>query len=170
VISYFLFFFQVIEACFSCFQQYFDSRDSFLNLRVFNVRMYHWHSLIAIIPLSCYIVKHFNRFESVEQLSMTTNDGSWVLSSNIVFDLWSNNVGDILRLGFHRNTKTMFLSYVLGTIFECDKFQGLHFNYFSYVLVSLNSHFFWIVWKLNLRFFYGPILYFTTFHNIVKLF
>jgi hypothetical protein len=38
--------------------------------------MYHWHLLIAIIPLGCYTAKHFNRFESLEQLSMTTNDGS----------------------------------------------------------------------------------------------
>jgi hypothetical protein len=71
-----VFFFQVIETYFSCFQHYFDLGDSFLNLRVSNVRMYHWHSLIAIIPLGCYIVKHFNRFESIEQLSMIANDGS----------------------------------------------------------------------------------------------
>jgi hypothetical protein len=39
-----------------------------------------------------------------------------------------------------RNTQTMFLSYVLGTIFECHKFWGLHFIYLSYVSISSNFH------------------------------
>jgi len=60
----------------------------------------------------------------------------------ILCHTWSNNVGEIFHLGFHKNIETMFLSYVLGIIFECDKFWGLHFDYLSYVSINLNFHLF----------------------------
>jgi hypothetical protein len=112
--------------------------------------------LIAIIPLGSYTTKDFNCFEFVEQSSMTIDDRLWVLFSNIVCDTWSNNFGYIFCLGFHINIKTMFLSYVSGSIFECDKFQGLHFYYLSYVFISSYSHLFWIIWMLTILFFMGP--------------
>jgi hypothetical protein len=118
--------------------------------------MYHWHLLIAIIPLGFYTTKDFNCFEFVEQSSMIVDDRLWVFSSIIVCDTWSNNCGDIFFLGFHRNIETMFPSYVLGIIFKCDKFRGLHFYYLSYVFISSNSHLFWIVWMQTIIFFMGP--------------
>jgi hypothetical protein len=97
---------------------------------------------VSLTFIDChYTTKHFNHFEFVERLSMPTNDGLWILTSNIVCDTWSNNVDDIFRLGFHINIETMFISYVLGTIFECDKFWGLHFNSF-HVSISSISHLF----------------------------
>jgi hypothetical protein len=76
VILYFSVSFRLWKLIFHVFNIILIQGDSFLNLKVFNVRLYHWHLLIAIIPLGCYTVKHFNHFEFVKQLSLIANDGS----------------------------------------------------------------------------------------------
>jgi hypothetical protein len=151
VISYFLFIFSY-WIFFFMFSTCFDSRGFISKFESFQCED------VSLAFVDCHhTMKHFNCFEYVEHLFMTIVM-DYEFWPQILCHTWSNYASDIFHLGFHKNTKTMFLSYVSmsyvsGIIFECDKFWGLHFDYLSYVSISLNSHLFWIVWMLTIHYF-----------------
>jgi hypothetical protein len=129
----FLVYFRLLKFFFHVFSIILTQGDLFLNLRVFNVRMYHWHSLITIISWNYLITWICWTF--------IYDNTRWIMCFDLKYCVWymiKQCFGDIFHPSFYKNTKTMFLSFVSGIIFECDKFQRLHFNYLSYVLVTSN--------------------------------